>query len=243
MERMPAVFPLPRRPGAAAAAAMAVLAVAALAAAPAALAHGGNAVSKLYLSEVTSIQRTPPGVSAVVLGRDDRLEIANPQKATFVILGYENEPYLRFSPKGVEVNVHSPAEYLNNDRFAKVSLPREADAKLAPAWTTLTLGSRWSFHDHRIHWMSTTLPPVAKAAPKRPQLVFYWKVPFVLGPDAKAAGAARGAVQGQLTYVPPKSGVDTGLIVGIALPVGVVLVAGAATGLLLLRRRRQAAGE
>ena len=198
-------------------------------------AHGGGAVSKLFLSAITSIAPAIPGVTGVVLSRDDQVELDNTQGATFTVLGYEGEPYLRFSKDGVSVNLHSPARYLNSDRFAQVSLPVDADAKLAPKWEVLTLGKRWSWHDHRIHWMSTILPPAAKADPKHRHLVFDWTIPV------QVAGAGTSTIAGKLTYVPPQAGSDIGLIVGIALPVGVLLLAGAATGLLVLRRRRGSA--
>lgn len=213
-------------------------ALCALVAAPGALAHGG-AASELYLSEVTSIAPAIPGLTAVVLGRDDQIEVDNAQAASFTVLGYEDEPYLRFGPDGVEVNLHSPAYYLNQDRYAKVALPKDADARLAPKWNTVTQGRRWSWHDHRIHWMSTILPPDAKADPRSSHLVFDWKLPLRLAGAGDAGTAATvAAISGRLTYVPPKGGTDTGLIIGIALPVGVVLLAGGATGFLVLRRRR-----
>ena len=96
----------------------------------------GGAASKLFLSQVTAIKPALPGVTVVVLGR------------------------------GVAVNLHSPARYLNTDRYAKVALPTSADAKLAPEWDILTLGKRRSWHDQRIHWMSTIPPPAAKEAPE-----------------------------------------------------------------------------
>lgn len=206
------------------------LSAAALVAAPGALAHGGTA-STLFLSQVTAITPAVPGVTVVVLGRDDQLELDNRSGKAVTVLGYEGEPYLRFDARGVAVNVYSPARYLNTDRYAKVALPPSADAKLAPQWDVLTLGKRWSWHDHRIHWMSTILPPAAKESPGKPQLVFAWSIPLTVG-------GSQAQVAGRLDYVPPKGGTDTGLIVGIALPVGIILLAGAATGLLVLRRRR-----
>jgi hypothetical protein len=206
------------------------LAPAALVAAPGALAHGG-AASKLFLSQVTAVKPAVPGVTVVVLGRDDQLELENRSGKTVTVLGYEGEPYLRFDARGVAINLHSPARYLNTDRYAKVALPASADAKLPPQWDVLTLGKRWSWHDHRIHWMSTILPPAAKAAPGKPHLVFAWSVALtVAGSPAQIAG--------RLDYVPPQGGSNAGLILGIALPVGIILLAGAATGLLILRRRR-----
>lgn len=206
------------------------LSAVALVAAPGALAHGG-AASKLFLSQVTAVTPALPGVTVVVLGRDDQLELDNRSGKTVTVLGYEGEPYLRFDASGVAVNLHSPARYLNTDRYAKVALPTSADAKRAPQWDILTLGKRWSWHDHRSHWMSTILPPAAREAPDKPQLVFAWSIPL-------SVGGSSAQVAGRLDYVPPQGGTDTGLIVGIALPVGIILLAGAATGLLVLRRRR-----
>ncbi len=206
------------------------LAAVALAAAPGALSHGGSA-SELFLSQVTAIKPAVPGVTVLVLGRDDQIELDNRSGKTVTVLGYEGEPYLRFDASGVAVNLHSPARFLNMDRYAKVALPASADAKLPPEWDILTLGKRWSWHDHRSHWMSTILPPAAREAPDRPQLVFAWSIPL-------SVGGAAAQVAGRLDYVPPKEGSNTGLIVGIALPVGIILLAGAATGLLVLRRRR-----
>jgi len=201
-------------------------------------AHGDGAASQLFLSEITSIAPAIPGVTGVVLSRDDQIELDNAQGATFTVLGYEGEPYLRFSKDGISVNLHSPARYLNSDRFAQVSLPADANAKLAPKWDVLTLGKRWSWHDHRIHWMSTILPPAAKADPQRSHLVFDWTIPVQVAGAVAGTGAGTSTIAGKLTYVPPQGGSDIGLIVGIALPVGVVLLAGAASVLLVLRRRR-----
>lgn len=204
--------------------------LAALVLAPAAAAHGG-AESTVFLSQVTSLEPAVPGLTVVALGRDDRLELDNRSGKTVIVLGYQGEPYLRFDARGVAVNLHSPASFLNTDRYAKVALPPSADAKLPPEWDVLTLGKRWSWHDHRIHWMSTILPPAAKAQPGKPHLVFDWSVPLAVdGSPAKIAG--------RLDYVPPKGDSNTGLIIGIALPVGILLLAGAATGLLVHRRRR-----
>lgn len=209
--------------------------LAALVLAPAAAAHGGGAASKLFLSEVTAVEPAVSGLTAVVLGRDDQVEIDNRTGKTLVVLGYENEPYLMFSTRGVSVNLHSPANYLNSDRFARVSLPADARAKLAPKWDLLTLGRRWSWHDHRIHWMSTILPPAAQAAPGKTHLVFVWKIPV------RVEGAGTSQIVGRLDYIPPQGGTDLGLIVGIALPVGIVLLAAAGVGILLPRRRRRQA--
>ncbi len=51
-----------------------------------------------------------------------------------VILGYDGEPYLRFTADGVFRNTRSPATYLNEDRFANVTVPASADPEAPPEW-------------------------------------------------------------------------------------------------------------
>ncbi len=208
---------------------------AALALAPGASAHGGGKVSKSFLSTVVSIEPALVGLTAVIHERDDRIEMVNDTGRTLTVLGYENEPYIRFTPTGVSVNMHSPAYYLNEERFGDVALPPEADAKSAPKWTQVTESTQYEWHDHRIHWMSTILPPAAQADRTKQARIFDWKIPM------RADGGSTVAINGTLDYVPTKDGSNIGLILGIALPVAIVLLAGAATTFLVVRRRRAAA--
>ena len=106
----------------------AVLALAALlAAAPAALAHQGN---PNFISQVDAITPATKGVTVDVLNRDDRLLLHNTSGEDVVIHGYSGEPYARVLADGsVQVNLRSPARYLNDDRFARVAVPKGIDGK------------------------------------------------------------------------------------------------------------------
>jgi hypothetical protein len=84
----------------------------------------------------------------------------------------------------------------------------------------------YDWHDHRIHWMSKTLPPKVRAAKDKPHHVFAWTVPARL--DGK-----RLAIAGTLDYQPPGSKVSRPLVV---LLVALVIAGGAAVW---LRRRRE----
>ena len=54
---------------------------------------------------------------------DDALELRNATGANVMVPGYEGEPYLRFLKSGrVEVNVNSPAKYLNEERYGGVAI-------------------------------------------------------------------------------------------------------------------------
>lgn len=210
--------------------------LAALVVASAASAHGGGG-STVFVSDVTAITPTIPGFTAVVLGSDDIIQMENRSGRTVVVRGYAGEPYMMFSSRGVSVNVHSPAWYLNEDRYGRVTLPPAADAKLPPKWEIITLGRRWSWYDQRIHWMSTALPDVVKRDPGQTHLVFRWKIPI----DVAGRGSAE--IRGRLVYIPPKGGSNLGLIIGIALPSGLLVLAGVGTLLIVRRRRQREAAE
>ncbi|MBK5232782.1 MAG: hypothetical protein JJE13_07345 [Thermoleophilia bacterium] len=98
-----------------------------LAAAPSpAIAHQGN---PNFRSEITSI--TPAaaadGLEVQIENFDDNVQLVNRTGKSVVIKGYDGESYVRISPDGqVEVNLNSPAYYLNEDRFADVTVPEGA---------------------------------------------------------------------------------------------------------------------
>jgi hypothetical protein len=148
---------------------------------------------------------------------------------TLVILGYEGEPYLRFSGGGVFRNARSPATYLNLDRYAKVDVPKDADPKAPPRWERVASGAIWAWHDHRIHWMSPIDPPRVRADPDRPHHVFDWKVPARIESE-------RLTISGRLDYSPPPA--ERSLL-PYALVVAVALAGTAAVVVVLARRQRR----
>ena len=86
-----------------------------------ALAHEGN---PNYESLVNGVTPSIPGFRVQVLNGDDRLEVENGGSSTVTIDGYNRDPYIRMSPGGrVEVNLRSPAYYLNQDRFYGTKVP------------------------------------------------------------------------------------------------------------------------
>ena len=175
----------------------AVVALAALlAAAPAALAHQGN---PNYLSQVDAITPATKGVTVDVLNRDDRLLLHNTSGQDVVIRGYNGEPYARVLADGtVQVNRRSPARYLNDDRFAQVSVPAGIDGKGAPRWEEIVAHGRFEWHDHRFHWMAQTVPPAVRDQDVRTK-VFDWRIPIEVG-------GRDGAIAGTLFWTPPPAG-------------------------------------
>jgi hypothetical protein len=159
-------------------------------------AHEGEAVPQGFVSTVSGIRPNVVGVSALVLDGDDRLLLRNLSGRVIMIRGYEGEPYLRLTPTGVFANIRSPATYLNRDRLPRRSPPKHANPAARPQWRRVSTGVTYQWHDHRIHWMRSELPPAVAAAPDRTHHVFDWRVP----------GTVNGrpfAVTGFLGYAPP----------------------------------------
>jgi hypothetical protein len=199
-------------------------ALVALAVPSAVLAHAGN---PNFRSNVTQVSPAPKGLDVNVQNYDDRLQLINHTGKTVTIFGYNNEPYAQLLPDGtVQVNKLSPAFYLNDDRYANVQVPKSANPKAAPQWSTVDKTGRFDWHDHRIHWMSTALPPQVKDKKKR-TFIFDWKVPL-------AVAGAPTTVSGNLFYQPrPGGSAPTGAIIAM-----IVLVLGGGALVLVVRRRR-----
>ena len=202
-------------------------ALAALTVCSAAAAHGGGGALG-FRSNVIRVTPAAPGVSVQVVDYDDRLELRNESGKALVILGYQDEPYLAFRDGRVYRNTHSPATYLNDDRFGKVALPKQANAKAPPEWEEVSPREEFDWHDHRIHWMSTTLPPRVQAAKDKPHHVFNWTVPARLD-------GQRLTLAGTLDYQPPPNKIPKPLFVLL----GLLIVGGGAAVWLRRRRVRQ----
>jgi hypothetical protein len=188
---------------------MVVAAVTLVGSATPVMAHGaGGSDASNYASTVTGIAAVnaqgnptgrvtlPPGVTWRVLANDALLQVQNRSGTELVVLGYRDEPYLRVGPDGVWQNRNSPATYQNTDRYARVQVPAGASADAKPEWVRVADQPVYAWHDHRVHWMSGTLPPQVIASQGAETVVFDWTVPFALGDE-------RLAVTGTLRWVPP----------------------------------------
>jgi copper transport protein len=171
-----------------------------------ALAHGSsgpdatNFVSTVRA--VTSEEGPGPGQSVqeamwTIRGKDALLQLDNRSGKEITVEGYSGEPYLRIGPDGVWENRRSPAAYLNQDRFGSVQVPKNVSAESPPEWVKLKNEPRHAWHDHRIHWMSATLPPqVVDDAQSASIKIFDWSVPFLV--DGERFG-----VEGTMRWVRP----------------------------------------
>jgi hypothetical protein len=199
-----------------------------LTACPSAGAHGGLSGTPGFNSRVLTVQPSVAGLQIRVVAGDDRLRLRDSGSQTIIINGYQGEPYLRFQRDGVYQNVRSPAVYLNQDRYGNINLPGQANAKAPPLWQRISNAPLYEWHDHRIHWMSTILPPQVRSAPKMPHHVFDWRL-------QGTANGRRFTIAGSLDYAPVPPGK----------PISVLLIGPIAALLLALailtwaRRRRK----
>lgn len=195
-----------------------------------ATAHQGN---PNYRSIVERVTPKIPGVSLQVVNLDDSLELTNRSNQTVVMEGYTKEPYIRIKPDGtVEVNQNSPAAYLNDERDGSGTVPPNASKDATPDWKLIDKTGRFTWHDHRIHYMGTGRPPAVKD-PKVKTKAYDWKVPFEIG-------TTPAVIDGSLFWVPKDDGGGASVAAFGAL--GLLALLGAGAGVVVRRRRREDAG-
>jgi hypothetical protein len=123
-------------------------------------AHADPPEASDYESVVISVEPPTPTVAVDFVGGDSFVQLTVAPGTEVVVVGYQNEPFLRFLADGtVERNERSPSVYLSLDRMGTAAVPAYADATLPPLWRAIGTGGRYAWHDHRAHWMGPTPPP------------------------------------------------------------------------------------
>lgn len=161
-------------------------------------AHGRTGHAGPWHSEIVAVAPID-GVRWGIHGNDEQLWVVNESGRDLVVLGYDEEPYLRVGPEGVFVNRRSPATYRNRSRSDAGALPDVVDPAADPDWRRVSGGTAHAWFDHRIHWDEPELPRPVAAAPARQQVVAEWVVPFRFG-------GGRLPVFGELSWIPQPAG-------------------------------------
>lgn len=204
-------------------------------AAPAA-AHGvGGVRPSNYQARILSVRPEVPGITVRTVDLGDRIEVENRTRRDIVVLGYDDEPYLRIGPRGTFENVRSPATYVNRSRSGGGPVPESADPEAPPEWRRISDEPVARWHDHRAHWMRPDEPPVVRADPDRTHVLQRFRIEIVDGDRSIVA-------RGDLRWVPGPSPwpwlvlavvVGTGLVsvgrtdraaTAVAIALGVVIV-------------------
>jgi hypothetical protein len=192
-----------------------------LIAGPAAADPAGPTHFRSSITDIVAADDDMSDVEVEVLGGDAFLVVRAARGTEVQIPGYEGEPYARIEADGtVEVNTRSPARWLNDERFGlpDAELPAQADADAPPQWEPVGTDGEYAWHDHRIHWMSPTLPPSVDTGQDEVQQVTAWTVPLVIdGRDV--------TIEGELDWLPgPSPALPTGaLLLTLIAGVGVAL--------------------
>ena len=198
----------------------------ALIAAPAA----AHKASPKYLSVYNGLKPAIPGVKAQVLGFDNQYELINQTGKTVLIFGYQHEPYARMLPDGtVQVNQRSPAYWINQDREGTTAVPPSANPKAPPLWKVQDKANRFTWHDHRMHWMGQGTPNQVTDQHKKTK-VFDYAIPI-------SVGGRPARLTGTLFWRGTPKGAPTAAIAAL---VAVVL---AAIAFVVLVRRRRRGGD
>ena len=175
-----------------------------------------------YESIISSVVPPVSGLEADVVGGDSFMSVSVHGVDEVIVLGYENESYLRFATDGtVEENIHSPAVALNQSRYG-ATLDAQSNAKAAPEWRVVATNGAYVWHDHRIHWMTHSLPPQLNG--KSTGKVLDWNIPLLVNGQAAA-------INGELYRRAPPS----------SLPHLVLGILGAVAAAFAMRRARFAA--
>lgn len=170
-----------------------------LAAAEPAGAHGVAGIQPSnFATRVLAVVPATPGIHVQADDLGNKLQLDNHTGRDVVVLGYDNEPYLRVGPAGVFENVRSPAVYLNRTRTGNVPVPASADPHAPPQWHQTGVGTTVRWHDHRAHWLAATNPPQVQRDPGSRHLIQRWTVTLV-------ADRTRIRVHGDVVWVPGPS--------------------------------------
>ena len=170
-----------------------------VAAARPANAHGlGGIEPTNYQSSLLSVSPEVPGITLKVVDLGGKLELTNTTKQDVIVLGYDDEPYLRVGPRGVFENTRSPATYINRSATVAGAAPKSADPAAAPRWKQTSTGQTAQWHDHRAHFMGTEVPPLVQRNRDHRFVFDHWTVTM------RHAGETITA-RGEIAWVPPPS--------------------------------------
>jgi hypothetical protein len=112
-----------------------------------------------YETVITGIEPATPTIGVEMIGGDSFVQLTVQRGIEVIVLGYSDEPYLRFRSDGtVEENRQSPAVAQNKDRYGDDSTAT-GDPSAPPEWVAVANNATYAWHDHRAHWMSSDSPP------------------------------------------------------------------------------------
>jgi hypothetical protein len=149
-----------------------------LGAAPAGAHSVGGVDASNYRTRVRAVTPNVDGIAVRAVDLGDRLQLSNTTEHDVIVVGYDEEPYLRVGPRGVFENQRSPATFLNRSRRNPAPAPASADPEAPPEWRRISDGSTVRWHDHRAHWMGDRDPPIVERARGDEHLIQRFEIPL-----------------------------------------------------------------
>jgi hypothetical protein len=122
-----------------------------------------NSPASNYRTKLLAVTPASNAYQAKVIETGNRFELRWKSGPELMVPDYDDHPYLRIGPNGVEENQQSNAKYLNSSRLGSTSIPDGLKPEGPPQWKRISTEPVARWHDHRIHRMTAELPePVAK---------------------------------------------------------------------------------
>jgi hypothetical protein len=163
--------------------AVALAAIAGAGCVASALAHDAGEVmarSGSWRATLVSAANPAPGVRVTLLpGRVPGLFLESFSADTVVILGRSGEPFLRFSPRGVEANVRSPI-WRENALASGRSPPALADPQAPAEWQRVSRSPRLGWIEFRA-WPGTDVPSAQALRRSGHPPRWAWSIPARVG--------------------------------------------------------------
>lgn len=200
------------------------------------VAHADAAGPTDYRTEVLAVTPATDAIGVSIEGGDAFVRITVAAGHEAIVLGYDDEPYLRIDADGaVSENLRSLATYYNAQRYGADEIPDIVDNDAPPEWRPVGLGGSWAWHDHRAHWMGSEPPIGLDPGESLPSQ----QIPLVVDGDPVEI-----TVQTTLLPAPSRWPALFGLLIGLVITLFGAL-AGAATrtfGALLIAAAATVAG-
>lgn len=150
----------------------ALVAVAIVVAVPGtAYAHAGGRIATDFEARLAGVSPAAPSVRAQVLGGDLKLQLTVAGPHTVVVLGLLGEPFLRFTPAGVDANAASPTAW--NSRV--ISAGDAVKSARAPVWRRVSSGHTYAWHENRLRPV-----PVPREGGTTARRVASWSIPLLV---------------------------------------------------------------
>ena len=112
-----------------------------------------------FKSAIVSIEPATPQIRPSIIGGDSFLRLQVERGTVVDVLGYRGEPFIRFLADGKVEENRASASYLISKSRLGDDLPDDFVDDAPPEWHTAADDGDYSWHDHRMHWMSDSEPP------------------------------------------------------------------------------------